>query len=175
MTDAAALPRRAISAIPTMPNRASRASVAMECRLAPEGIRQNGDGGYRVALDFHPLDQPDLFLNASAGASFMLVAVELDDDGEPKPPVFIGRPGQNWDEMKPAAQAAMRCRDAAFRRFLARWAGEPIETIEDASDTVCLHCGVNRKRQITPRSQAASLWAELDSTFRYWQLRGDLP
>ena len=49
MTDAAALPRRAISAVHTMPNRAARASVAMECRLAPEGIRQNGTDPCRPA------------------------------------------------------------------------------------------------------------------------------
>lgn len=154
------------------------AAIPMECRLAWEGTRENVDGGYRVALDFHPNDRPDALLNATPGAVFLLVAVELDDDSRPRPHglrVSIGRPGQSYDEMLPAAQVGMLCQKQEFNEFLTLWSGETIATPEDASDTVCLHCKVNRKREITPGSGAAQRWAELDAQFQHWKLKGKLP
>lgn len=150
----------------------------LECRLAYDGTRENIDGGYRVALDFHPNDRPDALLDAPPGTVFLLVAVELDDDGRPRPRglrVNIGRPGQIYDEMLPAAQVGMLCTKSEFMGFLSLWSGETIATSEDASDTVCLHCKVNRKREIVLNSEAAQRWAELDAQFQHWKLKGKLP
>lgn len=153
------------------------AAFPLECRLAYDGTRENVDGGYRVALDFHPNDRPAALLDAPPGTVFLLVAIELDDDSRPRPRgvrVSLGRPGQIYDEMLPAAQVGMLCTKPEFLEFLSLWSGETIDTDDDASDTVCLHCKVNRKREIAPGSAAAERWAELNAQFQHWKLKGSL-
>lgn len=148
---------------------AARAAVPLECRIMVDGIRRNDDGGVRVTLDFHPHDPPSPFLRANQGDAFLIAVVPLDGDGAPRPPVFAGRSGQNWDDLKPAAQVAMLCRDSRFRAFLSARMGEAIDTEEAASDAACLHCQVDRKRDIEPGTAPAARWAELEADYRRWQ------
>lgn len=70
-------------------------------------------------------------------------------------------------------QAAIRCGDARFQRFLAEtntaWGimteGTPTEK---AAEIVRAHCGVKSRRDITPGSEAAEHWHELEAKFQAW-------
>lgn len=161
---------------PDLSQRATQAAVPMEARL--EGVRQNGDSGFRVVLDLHPADLPAAVLSANHGERFLVVLVPLNDDDSPRDPaarISAKRPGQNFDCMKPAAQVGMLCRDPDFRRFLSEWHRTEIVTPEMASEVVCRHCQVTRKRDITAGSEPHRLWVQLDTWYRRYMLRGDLP
>lgn len=154
---------------PALAEMAARAAVPLECRIMADGIRRNDDGGVRVTLDFHPHDPPSPFLRALQGDTFLIAVVPLDGDGAPRPPVFMGRGGQTWDEMKPAAQVSLLSRDSRFRAFLSVRMSEAIDTDAAASDAVCLHCQVDRKRDIEPGTASAARWTELEADYRRWQ------
>ncbi|WP_372393735.1 hypothetical protein ABMY26_00465 (plasmid) [Azospirillum sp. HJ39] len=153
------------------------AAFPLECRLAYEGVRENVDGGFRVVLDFHPNDRPDALLSAAPGTRFLLVAVELDDDDRPRSRIGanIGRPGQVYEDMLPSAQAGMLCGNPTFHEFLTAMFGEPIMSREDASDAVCLHCGVDQKRELATNLDAGRKWVALDDDYRHWRQTGELP
>ncbi|PWC48156.1 hypothetical protein TSA6c_17120 [Azospirillum sp. TSA6c] len=153
------------------------AAVPLECRLAYDGVRENADGGVRVSLDFHPNDRPDALLSAPPGTRFLLVAVELDDNDTPRRRRFvatIGRPGQAYEDMLPSAQAGMLCNNPRFHEFLTALFGEPIMSFDDASDAVCLHCGVDRKRELATNPDAGRTWAALDEDFQHWKRTGEM-
>lgn len=79
---------------------------------------------------------------------------------------------RTWSDMPLAQQAAIRCVEPAFRRFLA----EEIDRSHDiamydgdmAADTVRRLCGVTSRKHLAESSTAAARWVELDTRFQLW-------
>lgn len=78
---------------------------------------------------------------------------------------------KKWSELPPAQQAAIRCGEVAFRRFLAETGGYPGVAVLDAdmaADEVRERCRVRSRSDIRPGTDAAVAWAALDSQFQNW-------
>jgi hypothetical protein len=66
------------------------------------------------------------------------------------------------------AQAALRIKSEAFRRFLAERCGA-VEIDEPSADHLVKKlCQINSKAELTSGSWAAREWSKLDAQFRDW-------
>lgn len=72
------------------------------------------------------------------------------------------------------AQAAMRCNDPEFLRFLAEYlfgpgSGIAIPTVEEAADEVRQICGVTSRSKISEADESGTRWRELDRAYLDWR------
>lgn len=74
-----------------------------------------------------------------------------------------------WHELPPSQQAAIRCDDENFIRFLEKRAGP--EAASDAAEYVRGHCGVTSRANIKAGTPAAHQWFRLDGDYQRW-MRG---
>lgn len=75
---------------------------------------------------------------------------------------------RRFNELPPAQQAAMRCNEAAFHRFLAEHCTEPCENPADAAFIVRKVCGVQTRADLLPESPEGRRWQSLEGAFRAW-------
>jgi hypothetical protein len=75
---------------------------------------------------------------------------------------------RRWNDLPPAQQAAIRCGEPAFKKFLADEKGYIGET--DIVESVRYHCHVLSRADIKPGTDAAACWRELDAEFQAWLL-----
>ncbi len=72
-----------------------------------------------------------------------------------------------FSELPYAQQAAMRCSDGAFNRFIADchhdWLGD-----SNAAESVRHHCGVQSRSEIIIGTPPGDKWAALDAEFFAW-------
>ena len=74
-------------------------------------------------------------------------------------------------------QAALRCREPAFRRFLAeraRCAGIAMFDLDMAAEDVRTLCGVASRAELATNRAAGERWAELNSAYELWRDHPDL-
>lgn len=74
---------------------------------------------------------------------------------------------KRWNELLPAQQAALRCKDEAFRRFVAeehRGFGDE----ESTAEFVRAYCSVGSRSEIKMGTSAAGKWLVLDNEFVAW-------
>ena len=70
------------------------------------------------------------------------------------------KPRQKWEDLAPATQAALRCDQPDFRRFI----GE--ETSATAAEYVRRRCGVKSRGDLNISLPAAAYWRALDEDFQ---------
>lgn len=87
------------------------------------------------------------------------VALIADDETQEK----IKARRRDWNELPPATQAALRCDDPVFRKFLEfkKLTGEPAELVRNI-------CGVASRSQISTDKEAMKKWLELDKDYQAW-------
>lgn len=70
---------------------------------------------------------------------------------------------REWNELPPASQAALRCDDPVFRKFLESkgLTGDPAEQVRSI-------CGVASRSQLSTDQEAMKKWLALDSEYQTW-------
>lgn len=117
-----------------------------------------------------PLEQADAFLAAfgtpnPAEEKWCAVARLVDhpaEEAQPEPD------HHGWHELRPSAQAAIRCDDPLFWRFIM------VNTKERAVAAVREACGVKSRSELDKRHDARVLWEHLDGQFIEWKRRRKL-
>ena len=71
------------------------------------------------------------------------------------------KPKQKWHELKPSAQAGIRCNEPDFHRFL----GSHATTIADA---LRRRLGIISRKQLDDDEGRALRWAALDDEYIHW-------
>ena len=66
---------------------------------------------------------------------------------------------KSWSDLRPSAQAALKCNDQQFQSFMLA------DNAEQAAEAVRKHCGVTSRSQLDTNAAAAAKWQQLYSTF----------
>lgn len=81
---------------------------------------------------------------------------------------------RSWRDMPAAAQAAIRCNEVAFQRFLQEqfsgaWKLMNLGTdAERAAEVVRFKCDVQSRKDIRPGTESFDKWNELNDTYQAW-------
>ena len=122
-----------------------------------------------------PIEQAAAFV-ASFGApnpaTGVPVALARLDGGvqEQSPPAKEKR---RFTELPPSQQAAMRCNEPEFQRFLAGYCD--IKQVPDSTLAAALvrsHCGVESRADLDRITDAADMWRSIDADYFAWQRGG---
>ena len=81
---------------------------------------------------------------------------------------------QKWNDLRPSQQAALRCNDPEFHRFLSRtaplyWRQFAGGAVDRAAQVVRSHTNVRSRREFDTDPDAAKRWHALDAEFWAWQ------
>lgn len=138
---------------------------AIPIEVKKDGLQQRQNGDWVLRLVVQAADMDSRLTNAPMGTRFQAVLVEVGDDELPKE-----QPKQriDWREVQPTAQAAIRCADPHFRRYLLAEHGIAATTTEDAATAVRKMCGVNSRAVFATNHKARMLWNQIDSQYREW-------
>jgi hypothetical protein len=92
----------------------------------------------------------------------------VERQSAPAPTVTLPeKPRRPFDDLAMSAQAALKCNDPAFQRFMVEMhEAEPGES--GAADAVRAYCGVTSRSAIMRGSQAAGCWRDLLGRYRLW-------
>lgn len=66
---------------------------------------------------------------------------------------------KSWSELRPSAQAALKCNDPLFQRFMCA------ANADEAAEFVRAKCGVSSRSLLDTNAAAAAKWQQLYSTF----------
>jgi len=173
MTDAARLAQIRASHAAIAPGMWSRA-VDGEGR---EFVEARGDMGELLpVLTFHPgasTAERDFVTEAPEAIGFLLGLVEraarkvraLSGQAEPE---TRAKAGKDY-----AAEAAMKCAEPSFKRFLMEKHGlESPATDERVAQKVRSLCGVSSRRALNENGKAADRWTNLRRAFDAWRRAG---
>jgi hypothetical protein len=85
-------------------------------------------------------------------------------------PVGVAKERKRWDELPPAQQAAIRCGEPAFWRFLGTHADAPpaplIDSAEAADQTLKMLFDIKSKRDL---NDVPSSWQRFDAQYYTWR------
>lgn len=153
------------------------------------GFRRTQDGVV-ISYVIHPNDVRAELATAALGTRYMIGFAELGDDDQPKelvheaagaPAVPTPREGTKAPDSAPtkdrrkftdlplSQQAAMRCREPDFRRFLARHHEQiAVFDLDMATDEVRHLCGVTSRAELDTTMKAANAWRNIEDDFQRW-------
>jgi hypothetical protein len=105
-------------------------------------------------------------LNPSAGSSNGRTS-DFDSENAGSSPAPATKERRKWDELPPAQQAAIRCGEPEFRRFL-------VETglahdNEDPAETIRRTCDVESRAELNRSHEARGVWHQIEDDFFLWQ------
>ncbi len=144
--------------------------------------RQTKDG-IVVSLVVHPSDVPDGLATAPLGSRYVAVLVQVGDDEKPVKSAEGAQPRQieskraagakrekrEWRDVDPTTQAAMRCAEPAFHRFLEESYADDWQAFEhDPAEVVRFLCGVKSRKDLNVVHAARMIWHALDNEFQLW-------
>lgn len=135
---------------------------AIPLEVKKDGLQQRQNGDWVLRLVIQAADMDQRLTNAAMGTRFMAALVEVGDDEQPKPNKM------DWREMTPASQAAIRCGDQQFRKYLAAEHGLETKDKEEAATAVRNLCGVASRMELATNHKARALWHSIDSSYRDW-------
>lgn len=123
----------------------------------------------QVVLEI-PLEQADSFLSAfgtpnPAEEKWCAIARLTDkppQEAQPEPE------HTGWHNLRPSAQAAIRCEDPLFWQFMM------VNTEEKVVAAVREACGVKSRSELDRRKDAQMLWEHIDGEFIEWKRRRKL-
>lgn len=75
-------------------------------------------------------------------------------------------PRRTWEDLPAAQQAAIRCGELDFRRYLHRHHRLPVSSQDEAAQQVREWCGVESRRELNTNSIARDIWRRLDADYR---------
>ncbi len=80
------------------------------------------------------------------------------------------KPRQKWESLPLSQQAAIRCGEESFWRFLVE-DGHTLscENAYEAANAVRCACGVISRADIGKKEVSAKAWRDLDGAYQYWQ------
>ncbi len=70
---------------------------------------------------------------------------------------------RSWGDLAPAAQAAMRCAEPEFQRFLCADNGE------EAAQLVRMRCGVRSRSELNTDIHASAKWEQMENDYWFFQ------
>jgi hypothetical protein len=73
---------------------------------------------------------------------------------------------RKFSEMPLSQQAALRCRDESFQRFLAMQSGQDDFTEEQAAADVCMRCDVASRSMIREGDKAGDYWLSIEARYQ---------
>lgn len=80
------------------------------------------------------------------------------------------KPRQKWESLPLSQQAAIRCGEASFWRFLDEEGhSQPCQNAQEAADAVRELCRVTSRADIGKTEASAKAWRDLDGAYQYWQ------
>lgn len=83
----------------------------------------------------------------------------VDDIVEAIPPGAAKQGKRAWSDITPAQQAAIRCGEADFQRFIGA------ATAEEAADKIRARCGVASRKDIVAGTPSGEAWRAIDRDF----------
>lgn len=125
-----------------------------------------------VRLEIHvPVEQASLVMAAfgwpTAADPVPVAIARLNPEKAASEPASAEKPRQKWESLPLPQQAAMRCSEVPFRRFL-REKGFVTENSDDAASVVRTICGVTSRADIGKTEVSSKAWNDLDGEFQYW-------
>jgi hypothetical protein len=142
--------------------------------------KRESKAGIFITLEIQPDDYGPEIANLRVGASLVIgwaevvntkvepiVAVTNPDNWLPEKPL---KPRQKFDELKPSAQAGIRCSDADYSVFLMDTFPEIAAKHHDAADVVRELCGVTSRSELNSNKDAAFVWNETEAKYQAWLL-----
>lgn len=129
-----------------------------------------------------PIEAADAALYALGGlpnpaAERWVAVARLNDEMPPAEPVaaLAAPEPKRWADMRPAQQAAIRCNEPEFRRFLctrvsqAPGFGLPQNPTDlETAEFVRAICGVSSRAMLNTNEEAAERWNRLENEFWAW-------
>lgn len=80
------------------------------------------------------------------------------------------KPKKDWRDLSPVQQAAMRCQESAFVRFLIEERQDDWhESANDPADCVRLICAVESRADLATNHKARVIWHQLDEEYQAWK------
>lgn len=152
-------------------------AAALQFEVKKDGLSQLQDGSWVLKLKVHPNDMPPALLTAPMGTRYVAVVVEVSDDETPVSPeeqaerTKPAKDKKRWGELPLSQQAAIRCGEVAFRRFLAEadpTSGIAVLDLDMAAEDVRNLCRVHSRKDIKDGTTAGTLWRQLDAKFQAW-------
>ena len=119
-------------------------------------------------------DGPNPF-EGLGGERIHIVVVRLNNDETiiEQPKQLPAPDRQRWDGMPLSKQAAIRCGEPEFQKFLDRsicavrgWSGP--KDAEEAAHVVRHFCRIDSRSELNRNEQAAALWKRLENDFWAW-------
>ncbi len=116
-----------------------------------------------------PIEQAAAFV-ASFGApdpsqGVPVALAMLNDKQRQEPPA---KDRKAWADLPCSQQAAIRCGEPAFWRFLAEEFGVSIESNEHAADMVRVQCHAQSRKDFDTEGLARKYWRELEADYQTW-------
>ena len=142
----------------------------IECKK--DGLTQKQNGDWKLTVVIAAQDMLERFAMSPMGTLYETAWVEVTDTGSPRN--FKGEERQRWRDMGAVRQAAIRCQDHLFWRFLEEELHvEKILDEEIAAIFVRQHCHVKSRADMDKAgfTDARQLWHQLDNAFQAWKVR----
>jgi hypothetical protein len=99
---------------------------------------------------------------------------EVSQDPKPKKNITYGelasKEKRKWDDLKSSMQAAIRCNEPAFQRFMREVYDSEAhgDDDEDAANAVRHICGVDSRSGLNDNLEAAERWRQLERSYQAW-------
>lgn len=125
--------------------------------------------GVVVSYVVHPNDVSAALATAPLGTRYMIGFAQIGDDGkpieQPKPAAkpVASKDRQRFDSLPLSQQAALRCNDMEFRKWLG------VATEIDAARKVRVRCQVQSRAAFDSDPDAIRQWNALDADFQAYR------
>ena len=120
-----------------------------------------------------PLEQAEGFIAAfgmpNPAAETWVAIARLNKDAK-RPPQASEKPAKRWADLPLSQQAAMRCGERSFQRYLEyeRIMRPLLDGEKDAAEYVRNICGVSSRSDIGKTEESAREWKRLDADYQFW-------
>lgn len=111
----------------------------------------------------------DLDHTQGGGAQAESRAVSLQAPAAPRPTAAPAEGHRHWVDLKPSAQAALRCKEPAFWRYMD--AADELSCV----DRLRTRLGIESRAELNTASRKASVWRQIDDGYQAWLQYRDYP
>jgi hypothetical protein len=140
--------------------------------------KRESKAGIFITIEVQPTDYIEALANLRVGASLVIGWAEVvntkvepievvtnPDNWLPEKPL---KPRQKFDELKPSAQAGIRCSDADYSTFLMDTFPDIAAEHHDAAGVVRELCGITSRAELNSNKDAAFVWNETEAKYQAW-------
>ena len=150
----------------TVAQRAVDAAMEVECKK--DSLKQNQDGTWKFTLTIAPGGLPDAMMKAAPGTRYTAVFVEVDDVEEPvkRAPAAPKKPRRPFHDLPLSQQAALRCQDERFQRFMQDVHG--LQDMQYTPNMVRSMCYVKSRAEFDTSEEAGEMWVAFNAEYETW-------